>query len=346
MKEISYEAFGMKIRRKRRLRQKPSECVFELTYRCNLHCMYCYTDCYNIPSNEAKELNTQQVKSILDKVSEMGVAHLYLTGGDPLMRPDFLEIYSYAKAKGFIITLFTNAYSMTEKIADYLSRQPPLRVEITLNAVTDMLYEKISQVRMSFGKVMAGIDLILEAGLPLKIKTHVIRNNIHEISSIKKFIEKRGFEFHPYSCVTARLNNDTSPCDLRITPDDIVQVSRGKIIADSDESVMKRISGLCYQEGSDCMHLDPYGNTFFCSAIRKPSFNILDVNIQYARSRLLNTIRKMFLTSRLKCKSCALGEFCSFCPGVAYLETGTIDTPVSYYCELAKIKKQYQEKVV
>ncbi|GAI49460.1 unnamed protein product, partial [marine sediment metagenome] len=68
-----------------------------------------------------KELTCKEIFSIFDQIAEAGCLWLLLTGGDPLLRQDFLEIYTYAKKKGFLISLFTNGTLITPRIADHLA---------------------------------------------------------------------------------------------------------------------------------------------------------------------------------------------------------------------------------
>jgi len=197
MKETQYIRFSAKTHTKNWQMRCPSVCEFELTFKCGLHCRHCYTDCYNKPGLIKDELDTKKIKSILDKVHAAGVIWLCFTGGDPLTRKDFPEIYAYAKNKGFIVTLFTNACSMTEEIADALKKSPPFVIEITLNAVTRDRYELISRVKGSFERAMDGIRMITERGLPLKIKTLVTRDNLEDVPRIKKYVERLGLDFKP-----------------------------------------------------------------------------------------------------------------------------------------------------
>ncbi|MEA3560790.1 MAG: radical SAM protein [Candidatus Omnitrophota bacterium] len=125
MKEIQYKTFSLRTHKKNWRIKRSNVCQFELTFKCGLNCSYCYVSCYNKPECIKNELTTKGVKFILDKVYNAGIIWLCLTGGDPLTREDFLEIYSYAKNKGLIITIFTNGYSMTKEIADYLEKRPP-----------------------------------------------------------------------------------------------------------------------------------------------------------------------------------------------------------------------------
>ncbi len=136
MKEIAYKDFSLKAHRANLLLSRPSVCQFELTFRCGLHCTHCYTDCYNDPLYTVKELTTEDVARALDRIRSLGVVWLCLTGGDPLERPDFSEIYCMAKEKGFIVTVFTNACFFNEGIFAVFKKSPPFSIEVTLNDLT------------------------------------------------------------------------------------------------------------------------------------------------------------------------------------------------------------------
>src|SRR4030042_1207561 len=109
MKTIPYEDFSTKIHSVNSRKRIPLDVSLELTYRCNNRCVHCYC---NLPSNNTKaleeELTTEEIKKILNELSSMGSLWLLITGGEPILRNDFAEIYLYAKKKGFLITLFTN----------------------------------------------------------------------------------------------------------------------------------------------------------------------------------------------------------------------------------------------
>jgi MoaA/NifB/PqqE/SkfB family radical SAM enzyme len=98
--EISYSEFGERLNKQIVAERIPVSGSFELTFRCNLRCAHCYC---NLPLNDQdtieKELATEEVFNILDQIAEAGCLWLLITGGEPLLRKDFLEIYTYAKKK-------------------------------------------------------------------------------------------------------------------------------------------------------------------------------------------------------------------------------------------------------
>lgn len=347
MKEIQYKNFSLRTHKKNRRIRKSNVCQFELTFACGLHCKHCHTDCYNNAGLIRKELDTEEIKLILDKLYRAGVIWLCFTGGDPLSREDFLEIYSYAKDKGFIITIFTNAYSMNSEIAEYLKNKPPFVIEMTLNGITKETYEKISQVKGSFQKAIAGISLITKAGLPLKIKTQITQDNLEEVPEIQEFIEKLDLMFRPAYDLNARLNGNLTPCSLRLSPKELLNLNGKKHSAD-EECIAHQAPRIrrrapngnlfnCAIGGGDGFYIDPYGNIFLCNMIRKPAFNLLKVDIDCAMNRLLLLARNRKFVTDTKCKGCNLREICRWCPGKAYVETGDMEAPIEDYCKLAKL---------
>jgi radical SAM protein with 4Fe4S-binding SPASM domain len=353
MREIQYQSFSLKTHQQNWSMKKTNVCQFELTFACGLHCKHCYTDCYNKPRYLKKELTTREVKLILDKAKQAGVIWLCFTGGDPLTRKDFLDLYAYAKDKGFIITIFTNGYSMTSKIAGYLKKKSPFAIEITLNAAQKDSYEKISQVKGSFEKAKAGINLILKAKLPLKIKTQITQDNLKAADKIKQFIEGLGLPFRPDFDLHARLNGDLAPCNLRIPPEEFFP-SHGK--KQPEDDVDKQISACrpqvlsrlknrkpqaylfnCAIGGGDGIQVDPYGNLFACKLIRKPAFNLLKADIEEVRNKLLVLVRNKQFATDSRCNGCDLRGSCHWCPGRAYVEKGNPESPIEYYCKLSAL---------
>lgn len=344
IREIEYKDFSFKTHKKNWQAEKPNVAQFELTFNCGLRCKHCYTDCYNKPAYHKKELSAKQIKYILDKIYNSGIIWLCFTGGDPLVRRDFLGLYSYARNKGFIITIFTNGYSMTEEIAGHFKERPPFVVEMTLNAAAKDLYEKISQVKGSYVKAIKGIEMMLKAGIPLKIKTQVTRDNFAYFPKIKKFIEGFGLNFRPSFDLYPRLSGDLAPCYLRVSPQEILELNGNKQSLDNDCHLSPSTQHpapntnlfRCAIGGGDGITIDPYGNTFTCNLIRKPLLNLLKVDVEDAQNSLLPLVRDKKFTTNSKCSSCKLIRFCWNCPGRAYLESSDMEAPIDYYCKLSE----------
>jgi MoaA/NifB/PqqE/SkfB family radical SAM enzyme len=146
----------------------------DLTYRCNLRCVHCY--CQGA-ANVRDELSSRQWFEILDAIHAQGCLWLDLSGGEPLLREDFLDIYAYTKAKGILPIILTNGQLFDRKIIAALKKRPPYAIEITLNGITAGVYESITRIPGSFEKVTEKISRIVKAGLPLRLKANCLKQN-------------------------------------------------------------------------------------------------------------------------------------------------------------------------
>ena len=197
MEQVSYGTFSAGVHEHYSGERVPLQVSIEVTRRCPLECLHCYN---NLPMADMqakqRELTKEEHFRILDELADLGCFWILFTGGEIFARKDFLEIYTYAKRKGFLITLFTNATIMTEEIADYLAQWPPFAIEITLYGRTRETYEALTAIPGSYDRCLRGIRLLKERGLPVKLKTVATSINKHEVMAMRQFAEEElGVEF-------------------------------------------------------------------------------------------------------------------------------------------------------
>ena len=328
MKEARYRKFSLGAHAAGLRSGRPSVCHFELTFRCGLDCEHCLTSCYDTPERVSRELSTRQVLGLLDKVRAGGVLWLCLSGGDPLEREDFPEIYAYAKSKGFLITVFTSGLRLAEH-AKLFKSLPPFAIEMTLNAADQGFYERITRTKGAFEKVMAGIRQACAAGLPLKIKAQVTASNLAHLPALRRFSQRLGVRLEPSYKLYAGLDGNTAPCRLRVPP---------RLLSQGPSMRRSRTPAspfFCAALSGDGFRLDPYGHLHACELIREPRISLLEHSVPSAMSRALASLKKMRFSSHSRCRSCgALGD-CGWCPGQAYLERGDAAAPIDYYCRAA-----------
>lgn len=338
--------------------KEPIVMQMELTYKCPIHCVHCYADCYNNAKYSAKELSTGAVKHLMNKLHDAGCLWFTFTGGDPMMRPDFTTLYDHAKDLGFIFSIMTSLAALNDKILSKMREKPPFSIDMTLNGVTEKTYENISQVRGSFKKVMKNIDRVLEAGLPLKIKTLVSKNNIHEVDEIKKFVESKGGEFSPSTLIFARLDGSAAPCAYRLPVRDVVKMSypdaecgeAPDAAKDRDDSgvEMDPTPNRFYRcaIGYWQWHINPRGHLNICSCVRKPSYDLVKGSVQEGIKKLADYIKNKNFSKDFECRSCKIWHLCHFCPGKAELELGDEEKVIPYFCELAKFERDVLKKCI
>ncbi|MCX5694547.1 MAG: radical SAM protein [Candidatus Omnitrophica bacterium] len=331
----------------RKRKQFPIRGQLELTYRCNLNCLHCY--CSGLEYQD-KELTTAEWKKIIDRMAKEGCLELCFTGGEPLIRKDFLEIYAYAKTKGFLITIFSNGVLLTKEIISYLEKSPPFSIEITLNGITRKTYERITRVKDTFDKVIENINQLAKSGINLFLKANCLKENKNEIAGIKAFTHKllgediKRFKYDPF--IFAKLNGDRSPCKHRLSAQELLEVRRSdpKIWKEFSKSVCSITPGLVKNKERlyRCtswmtnFFINPSGWIRPCNLSTEYSADLKTATFKEGFYNIFGRLQNEEFKSDSKCKNCLLRRYCYHCPSRAYLETKSKESPVDYYCQLAK----------
>jgi len=341
MRELNYKSFAETLEEKQAC-QRPLSGQLELTYRCNLHCIHCY--CQD-SANPGNELTTKAWKEILDELHWEGCLWITLTGGEPLLRDDFMEIYQYARRKGFLVSLFTNGTLFSGEVLDGLRTSPPFSIEISLYGTTEEIHESVTQIPGSFRKTMGTIHQLLSDKMPLILKTVGLKQNRHEILALKAMAEyllgKDKFKFDSF--ITARLNGDKTPCRCRLSPEDVLNIENSDpdMIAenkavDRDTDDLLRSPDHLYQCNAwwQRFFINPQGNLQFCHLSRKYSSDLRGKSFREGFVEFPRLLDEKFKRA-VQCQMCLLRKDCYYCPPRALLETGSEEGPVEYYCQLA-----------
>lgn len=253
----------------------PLACQWEITCRCNLRCVMCYTDCYNHPQYIQKELSTHEIIRIMDELKAEGCLELTLTGGEPMARPDFFEIYEHAKTSGFLITIFTNGTLMTQDAADRFARLPPHRVEISLHGLTELTFEGITQGKGSYRRCMKAIHLLLERRIPLTLKTTAMSANKDEILEIKRYVQGLGHvEYKLGEEMRPALDGSDEPRRLGLTGEELLELNHQDPELWNEACRNRSKESAPCRSGMQRFHIDAYGRLQLCSGNRRQSFDL------------------------------------------------------------------------
>jgi uncharacterized Fe-S cluster-containing radical SAM superfamily protein len=181
--------------------------TLEITFRCNLTCAHCYVNRgRNDTAEIERELPLDRHLQLMDEYAAAGCLSLLLTGGEPLLRPDFLDLYRAAVVRGFRVSVFTNATLIDGSILRLFQKYPPAAVEVTLYGRTPETYERITGVPGSFERCRAGIEQLRVGGVRLKLKTMVMQWNEHEIEAIRRYAGELGISFRHDGLLNSRFD--------------------------------------------------------------------------------------------------------------------------------------------
>lgn len=352
MEICSYGEFSAGLHQQSVKRRLPLDGTIEVTRRCPLRCSHCYN---SLPMDDAGarqgELSYKEHCRILDEIAEAGCLWLLFTGGEIFARKDFLDIYTYSKKKGLLVTLFTNGTLITPDIADHLAQWAPFSIEITLYGRTRKTYERITGVPGSFKKCLHGIQLLRERNLPLKIKTMAVTANKHEIWDMKKFVQQDlGLEFRFDAMINPKIDCSQRPLAFRITPAEVVELDLlDPARIDAWKSFACQFNGPTHSSaGCDQMYqcgggvgsfsINPQGKMSLCVLSQLDSYDLRAGSFKDGWESFLLNVRSKKISRMTKCVPCEIKAMCGMCPANGELEQRDPESPVDFLCQVAHLR--------
>ncbi|MDT8380423.1 MAG: radical SAM protein [Desulfotignum sp.] len=337
---------------------RPLDFYLEVTARCNNNCRHCYI---NLPAGDRtarkRELSVAEIGNIADQAVDLGALWCLLTGGEPLLREDFFEIYLLLKKKGLLISLFTNACLITEEHISFFRKYPPRDIEVSVYGISKKIYESVSRKPGSYNAFRRGLDLLLESGIKVRLKTMAIKSNVEEFLDIATFCRNHSsepFRFDPF----LNLRYDQDPVrnseirQERLPPEKIVAIEQadnersGALLKNCEKLIFKNLNRdqcnhlfLC-GAGKGSFTVSSEGIFRLCSSLWHPDcvYDLRKGSLAEAWNELVPRVRDIRSQNSPffdRCRNCQIVNLCSNCPAHAHLEIGEMDQIVPYFCEVA-----------
>lgn len=339
-------------------RRMPLGFDLELTARCNNDCRHCYI---NLPSADAAarrtELRLDEIEGIAAQAVELGALWCLLTGGEPLLRRDFAEIYLALKRRGLLVFLFTNACLVTDDLVTLLKRYPPRGVEVTVYGATRDTYERVTRRPGSFAAFRRGLARLLDSGIPVRLKAMAVRANVHELPAIMRFCRRHSCDLAYYDPLL-HLRFDGDPVRNAEIRAERLTAREVAALEQSDSSRAREMAAHCDalivpgHSHARCRHLftcnvgqgsfvvGPTGVFRLCASLCHPDcvYDLRRGTLAEAWQRLVPAVLRTHAprhSASAACRRCALGNLCHWCPAHAHLEHGHLDAPCEYFCDVA-----------
>jgi radical SAM protein with 4Fe4S-binding SPASM domain len=334
----------------------------ELTERCNNDCIHC---CINLPANDAdaraREMTTVQVQDILQQAADLGCLQVRFTGGEPLLRPDFEDLYLHARRLGLKVLLFTNARLITPALADLFARIPPrVPIEVTVYGMRAESYEAVTRAPGSFAQFWRGVNLLLDRRIPFVVKSALLPPNRGEMEEFEAWAATipwmdPGPSYSMFFDLRGRRDSEEKNRlirSLRLSPAEGLAVltrDRAGYLKGMGEFCARFIGPpgellfTCGAGRGACV--DAYGRAQMCMGLRAPemTYDLLRRGevispLRYALTEFFPRLRELRAANPeylRRCARCFLKGLCEQCPAKSWAEHGTLDTPVKYLCQVA-----------
>jgi radical SAM protein with 4Fe4S-binding SPASM domain len=348
---LSLEELGQRLRKA----PAPIGGGLEVTHRCNLRCVHCY--CRQEAGDQralAAELSFESICGIVDQAAEAGVFSLTLTGGEPLLRQDLLDIYDHIKSKGILPILFTNGTLITPRIAEHFAEYPPFYVDVSVYGRTREAYESITGVPGSYERCLQGIAELVDRGIKVFLKTPAMVQNQHELGSLAQFAKSLGTVFRYDMNLNPRLehmDDRFGPYDYGLPLQDRVdlefadeaRVEAWATFSEQVESMPREGTAYTCGAGLYGFFVDARGHLTMCVLSRNPSYDLTKGTFREGWDLLSRTRQAVSEDeASLECRRCDVRAFCQQCPARAQLEygPGAVSERVEWLCRLAHLRAE------
>lgn len=348
-------------------RHVPLGGTFELTSRCNLRCKMCYI---RLDKSQMELLGREKTAkewiALAKDAAEAGTLNLLITGGEPLIREDFEEIYIALSTMGFIITLNTNATLMTPDLFKMFKKYPPTATNVTLYGASSQTYETICGSPDGFQKTLNGLDMLSKVPTKLEVRSTFIKDNRHELEELRAIANSYTKRFAINVMVNKAVRGaETDVENCRLTPLQMFDITEAnadyyKTInkptefaleknMDTDNYVQLKYDGFelppkiipCLAAKS--MYWITWdGKMLPCGLFTSPYTLPFEEGFKLAWDRLPLLFEDIMLPQ--ECLKCDYADGkCPNCPAILQTESGSCEEISQYICELTKERlKRYK----
>lgn len=317
----------------------PIQATFELTPRCALNCKMCYVHLHpeEIPKcGRGRELTAKEWIEMGRQAQEAGVFSLCITGGDPVMHPEFEKIWRAISRMGFRLTLQTNAFSITERLEKLFDEYPPQEAKVTLYGSSDEVYKAVCRVENGFTKVDRGIQKLRNMKIPIQLVTTFVKQNIEDRNNILKYaIANRYRWYYSTSCYPSLrgASSDVSECALNVydlgCSEETSREWNEKPFIKKDRKPCEYCSN--YRTG---YHITWDGYMRFCLFLNEPKIDVLKDSFEENWEAL--QVYSESIRWPEKCYTCPVWNKCRKCIASLACNNGGIGKVGNEYCRNIK----------
>lgn len=343
----------------------PLSGTFELTSRCNFDCKMCYIHSDN-SALEEKEISADKWIELGRRAKEAGMLFLLLTGGEPLMRQDFPQIYRSLNEMGFIMSVNTNASLITDEIIELFKAYTPHRINISLYGSCGESYRNLCR-NNSFERVLENIKRLKSAGIQVKLNSSITPYNCSDIEGIYSLAEELDTRLKAVTYMYPPVRRDSEMTGInegRFTPSqaafykvkyDLLRLGKEGFLdyfnkaeqgirVCEDECIEPDSEGerISCRAGVTTFWVDCEGYMRPCGMIDKKCLNVFENNFYECWQSVRKTAAEIRLP--VECSSCEYKSSCSVCAAVCHCETGSFSKKPEYMCEYVRKSFEFMKE--
>lgn len=334
------ESLHAKVNKKYQEQNRIYSVLYEVTRRCPCNCIHCF-----LLKEKHDELSLDQVQDLFGQLKKEGTVELALSGGEPFIRKDFPGILSSASGHRFFISILTTGILFGKSEAALLKKNRVKKIEFSLLGAGPDTHDSLMNHRGAFRRLIKTVKLLKETPMLIALKATVMQQNVQEIGAMRQLSERLGVYFSASLSLTPREDGDKAPQKLGLNNNQLLKLDPALFDfapLHSHETLQK--AQLICRAGSTITGISPDGDIFPCILMRQKVGNIREKSLQDIWHSdphpFLTALRNLKEEDLAECSACQFLPVCSRCPGVSYMETGSLTLPSPIACMYTKGLRQ------
>lgn len=332
--------------------------TFELLPICNMDCRMCYIKTTKESWQEQGEMLTaEEWIAIAEEAKEMGLLYLLITGGEPLLYPEFEKVYTWLCKNGIIVMLNTNGTLLNERIVSLLKENPPRKVNISLYGGSAETYEKLCNYAGGFDRVLNGAAMLKRAGIAVKFNSSLTPLNCNDLEKMHSIAADLDIPLQvtPYMFPPVRKIDSGTEKFIRFQAKEAAKFSieNARLALANDEMFhewvkmklniyeqyqknpyMNRKTGIGCFGSKNNFWLNWKGEMSPCTMMTMEGNNVLEHG--FASCWEKTGVFGANIQNPEKCTGCSLRPLCNICSAASFAETGSFSESSDYLCEMTE----------
>lgn len=344
--------------------------TFELTPLCNLDCKMCYI---SEKKQEVKHCGGLLPESFwIEKAKDavdQGMLFLLLTGGEPFLYPNFLELYKKLSDMGLFISINTNGTLLDKDSIAFLEKYPPRKLNVSIYGASSDTYRKLCGNGDAYNALRTNLALLKKTNLPVRLRSVLQDENIDDYEKMANFVDTLDMplSYVYYAFPPVRRDKNSFGINHRFTPEKAGKVKARyekdrrtsseykEYLIDIQHSLENYIEYSAYGKTDvNCQGckagfwLNWKGELSLCGMLDTPMVDLKKYDFKYAWNTIRNQLDEIVLP--YECSICPKRKYCNTCAASVYAETGGFNQTPEYLCKMTdsflKIMKEEYERLI
>ena len=326
----------------------------ELLPLCNMNCDMCYVRLSPEEMRQKGRMRTaDEWLALAQEMKRAGTLFLLLTGGEPLIYPDFRHLYLALRDMGMILTINTNATLIDEEWAAFFGKHKPRRVNVTLYGADEETYANLCHYPGGFEKTLRGVRLLRQNGVDVRLGFSVTKANALQLDRLHEIAAEldAAVNVDPYMLPATREREKPFAGQARLLPEDAGRIQidavrrkmAGQDFKEHARLVLAALEQIAQGPRQDaCMHclagrcsftINWQGKMRPCVILGEPEANVFEMGFAAAWDDIRRSVSEIRTSEA--CAACALRPICQTCAASALYETGSFDGKPEYLCRMS-----------